>query len=140
MRLGQFSDVDSSHEIYADAEKLVAAGVPVAYRDNTLRPEATVTVGEMLYMLSDPMHRERRYKELSDGENRRVWGGCPMAHPYGAGALCAAMKGIPPMPIGRTLTVEDANRVLPLLGIETPMDGTGVVTRTKWIHFLASIL
>ena len=140
MSLGQFSDVDRSHEIYADAEKLVNLGIPVAYRDNTLRPEAAVTVGEMLYMLSDPASREQRYKELSEGKNRRIRGGCPMAHPYGAGALYAESKGVFPVRIKETLTVELANRLLPQLGLKIPMDGTGTVTRTMWIRYLASVL
>ncbi|MBO5110124.1 MAG: polysaccharide deacetylase family protein [Clostridia bacterium] len=138
MSLGQFSDVSRSHPLYADAEALLCAGRPVAYRDNTLRPEAAVTVGEMFYMLSTPENWEERYQALSRGENTRVWGGCRLSHPYGAGALYAAEHGIPSTSVGRPLTVELANRLLPLCGIHMPMDGTGPVTRAAWIHFLAA--
>jgi len=137
MAAGQFSDVAADHSVYADAVKLMDRGMPVAYRDNTLRPDATVTVGEMLYMLAPAAYRDRRYEQLSVDKNPRLWGGCRLSHPYGAGALYAAESGLPPISVTTPLTVETANGLLPLLGIHKSLEGSGKLNRAAWIHFLA---
>lgn len=137
MAAGQFSDVAADHPVYADAIKLMERGMPVAYRDNTLRPDVPVTLGEMLYMLAPAAYRDQRYEQLSANKNPRLWGGCRLSHAYGAGALYAAESGLRELSIKRVLTVEVANGLLPQLGIPGAIPGTGVLRRADWIRFLA---
>ncbi|MBQ9121203.1 MAG: polysaccharide deacetylase family protein [Clostridia bacterium] len=138
MSHGQFADVDRTHAVYADAEKLLHQGIPVAYRDNTLRPEAAVTEGELLYMLAPAEYRDRRFALLAENKNPRLYSGLPLAHPYGAGALYAKEAGIAFLHVNRPLSIERANDFLTRLHADFRIPGQGTVTRAQWIQALAA--
>lgn len=139
MSLGQFSDVDRAHPLYADAVALLATGMPVAYRDNTLRPEAAVTEGELLYMLAPARCRDDRFETLSRGENPLLYRGFRLSHPYGAGAAYAREKGIRALSPKRPLTGKRAAELLTALELP-PLEAEGTVTRTALIRHLAENL
>lgn len=144
MKHGCFSDISPKHPSYANAEKLLAAGYPVAYRDNTLRPDALMTVGEWLYILTPAAYREERFRLLASGRNPRLYPHVLLSHPYGAAALYAKEQGLwreEKISWGAPLTAERLNEIrLTLHLTEKCYEGADPVTRAEGLRFLAELL
>lgn len=94
LALNSFTDC-----INEDATALANAGYTVAYRNNTLMPERTMTFGELISMIIPPSDALTAYRELVDSEyalsdeQRRITKayGIPENHPY-LTAFCVAAK------------------------------------------------
>lgn len=138
-----FSDVPPSDPAYAPAKALLDAGYPVAFRDNTLRPQCPMTVGELVYILTPAAFREERFRVLASNRNPRICRGIRLAHPYGAAALYAKVRGIfdgEKISFGTPVTCEVLNGVLSKTDLAAySYGGEGALTRGEILAFLARI-
>lgn len=78
------SDVAPADSASAPLRALLAAGYPVAYRDNTARLDRPLTVGELAFMLA---------RGAGGGRAQRPFNGVPTSHPYCPSLALAAEQG-----------------------------------------------
>ena len=86
-----FTDVSPEDELFADAVKVLNAGFCIAFRDNTLRPEAALTRGETAMMLYGMRTARRRIEMMK--EKHAPAGDVSCRHAYSAAVEAAVQSG-----------------------------------------------
>jgi peptidoglycan/xylan/chitin deacetylase (PgdA/CDA1 family) len=95
---GPFTDVPPRDPVGAAAARLAAAGLPVAYRDNRLRPGGVLTRGELAALRAAPHVGPR----LEGGTGGAPASDVPASHPYaGYVARCLERQWLDRSPDGR---------------------------------------
>lgn len=61
-----FSDVSTKHYAYKEINDIVSKGIMSGYKDNTFRPDKTITRGEMAVMLSRTIKYLEQTKEVNN--------------------------------------------------------------------------
>ena len=99
-----FADVGPGHPAFEAARDLAAAGLCPAFRDNTIRPDAPLTRGELAMMVfgwEAAPHRVRQVRQ-----SRPPCSDVPAAHPYAGAIALAAEAGC--IPAGQPLRPGEA--------------------------------
>ncbi len=95
MELSPFADLGEGDDAFPAARKLVKSGYCPAYRDNTVRPEAVMTVGELCETAFGWEAAKARVERVL--QKAGPWPcGLAAAHPYGAAVELAMERGCLP--------------------------------------------
>ncbi len=94
MELSPFADLGQGDGAFSAAVKLAKAGFCPAYRDNTVRPDAVMTIGELCETVFGWPAAKIRVDNIL--KKRAPACGLPAAHPYAAAADLALEKGCVP--------------------------------------------
>ena len=91
-----FTDIGKKDEIYEAALKLVEKGYVIVYRDNKIKPEMPLIMGELAMMLCGNEGFAIRFEALKKNP-AGFFGNVKIKHPYSGAIKAAADKGYLPL-------------------------------------------
>ena len=139
-----FRDVPPDSKAGRDARRLLSRGWCVAYQDNTLRPDAVLTRGELAMMAFGWETVRRRIALVRDG--RAPFRDMEPRHPYAAAAVQAAETGAMGAAGGRfrpedfVTAVELAQFCSTRLGKTPPLGNWQTLTHGEFFRIIAELL
>ncbi|MBQ9979616.1 MAG: polysaccharide deacetylase family protein [Oscillospiraceae bacterium] len=133
MALSPFMDLSPDDECFEAAKLLDADGVVIGYKNNTLRPDADMTFGELCMALAPREARERQIRLRMEGCKKI--GDIYLSNPY-AGALAWAAEGDIVGSAAKNADSEDFKRLLALAGKCAAVPDRKVFSRRQAICIL----
>ena len=101
-----FTDIGRQDALFAPALKLVEKGYIIVYRDNTVRPEALLTMEEFAMMLCGNDGFDIRFEALQKNPKGSFFGNIKIVHPYSGAIKAAVDKGYLPLK-GRMFAMDE---------------------------------
>ena len=125
LEISPFSDVSPKDPCFEDAKALIGAGHVICYKDNTVRPDSTVTRGEFAAMTASRALFTARVKKLARGERHAICKDVTLQHPYSTAIEAAVNNGILTLADGKfepskPLTTAELEAFMKKFGLTAP--------------------